>query len=152
MVSALLKYPSLSCSVKPRNIYKLTLSTSETQKRLLIVFSVDAVTVHIGEQVRRQVNDIFSADNLPLHDHTERFPILPHTLHTEKTLTYLRLGVAIDTVFLPLFRLKSLRYEIVDCVIFEKCACISILQDGLHLNHECTVTSDLRSALSAYLF
>lgn len=119
----LLQYPSFSRSVKPRNIYKITPSTSEKQKVLLIVSSVDAVPVHIGEQVRRQVNDIFSADNLPPHDHTKRFPIC-HTSYTPKNtitrLTHLLLRAATGIGFLPFFRLKSLKYKIVDCVHIRK--------------------------------
>lgn len=68
------------------------------------VFLREAAPARVGEQVRQQENDICSADNLPLHDHTKWFPIC-HTSYTPRNaitrLTRLLQRAAADIGLLP---------------------------------------------------
>lgn len=69
-----------------------------------LCFPWEAAPAHVGEQVRRQENNICSANNLPLRDHTKWFPIC-HTSYTPNNtitrLTHLVRWAATDIGFLP---------------------------------------------------
>lgn len=109
----------------PRRTQKISINNSrlkwEAERCYWLSFSSSekAVPVHSGEQSRQQENDIISTFSPALPDHTKWFPIC-HPSYTPKKHSNTRLSHRRRYWISALFRLKSLKYKIVDCVHIRK--------------------------------
>lgn len=110
------------------SVNKITSSTSELW----------TLQSHIGQQDGKKIPSF-----LPTVCHCM---ITTSGLHSSAQSALGQLQLILDFCAL---QIKIIRLWIVS--ILEKCACISILRNGFHLNHVCAVNSDLRSGLTARL-